>query len=37
MLKYVVIALLSIAVVGGLVYKAMSPNDYQDPRVRSSK
>lgn len=29
--------LLIISFIGGLVYKAINPNNYQDPRYRSSK
>ena len=32
----IIIIVISLAL-GGLVYKAMSPNDYQDPRYRSNK
>jgi len=35
--KYMLITIIALGVVGGLVYKAMSPNDYQDPRYRTSK
>lgn len=36
-LKYTILTIIALVVVGGLAYKAMSPNDYQDPRYRSSK
>lgn len=35
--KNLLIALVILLVGGGLVYKAMNPSDYQDPRYRTSK
>lgn len=34
MVKNIVIALVILAAIGGLVYKAVSPNDYQHPATR---
>ncbi len=34
MIKYILIALLALGVIGGIVYKAMHPADYKHPLHR---
>jgi len=33
--KYILIAVVVLGVVGGMIYKATNPNDYKHPRHRS--
>ena len=35
--KNSIVILVVILAIGGLAYKVMNPNDYQDPRYRSNK